>query len=142
FALQVGLAALWEAWGIRPDAVVGHSLGEVAAAYVSGALSLEDAVQVVHHRSRLMQTTAGQGKMAVARLSPDEAAEVVAESGARVTVAAVNGPRSAVLAGAPGAIDEVLDGLRARGGAGPALAGRCAVHSPPMATPGAELVRA
>ena len=53
FALQVGLAARWQAWGVRPAAVIGHSIGEMAAAYVAGALSLADAIAVVHHRSRL-----------------------------------------------------------------------------------------
>lgn len=53
FALQVGLTALWKSWGIKPDAIVGHSAGEVAAAYASGALSIEQAVRVIYHRSRI-----------------------------------------------------------------------------------------
>ncbi len=60
FAMQVGLAALWRSWGIEPQALVGHSLGEVAAAHIAGALSLDDAVRVICHRSRLfMRPSAG-----------------------------------------------------------------------------------
>ncbi|MBV7340035.1 acyltransferase domain-containing protein [Chloroflexi bacterium TSY] len=63
FAVQVGLTALWRAWGVLPTAIVGHSVGEIAAAYAAGVLTLSDAVQVIYHRSRLQQTTAGQGTM-------------------------------------------------------------------------------
>ena len=62
FALQVALAALWRSWGVEPAAVLGHSAGEMAASYISGALSLEDAVRVTFHRSRLQYRTAGQGR--------------------------------------------------------------------------------
>ena len=61
--LQIALTQLWAAWGIRPDAIVGHSVGEVPAAYLAGALSLEDAMLVSYHRSRLQQQTAGLGGM-------------------------------------------------------------------------------
>ena len=63
FALQIGLASLWKSWGIEPDVVVGHSVGEVAAAHLAGALSLEDAVQVIFHRGRCMDFAAAHGKM-------------------------------------------------------------------------------
>src|SRR5262249_52315781 len=66
FALQVGLAALWRSWGIEPAAVFGHSAGELAASYISGALSLEDAVVVAYHRSRLQRRLAGRGTMLAA----------------------------------------------------------------------------
>ena len=77
FALQVALAALWRSWGIVPDAVVGHSVGEVAAAHVSGALSLEDAVAVIYHRGRLMERGTGKGKMAAVEISAEEALEIL-----------------------------------------------------------------
>ena len=64
FAIQVGLAALWRAWGVEPDGVVGHSIGEIAALHVAGALSLEDAVRVVWQRARSMQRATGLGGMA------------------------------------------------------------------------------
>ena len=72
FAIQVALASLWRAWGIEPAAVVGHSLGEVAAAYVAGALSLADAVKIVYHRSRLQHRLSGRGRMAAVGLSAAE----------------------------------------------------------------------
>ena len=61
FAHQIALTALWESWGIKPDAVVGHSVGEIAAAYIAGALSLEDAIKISFHRSRLQHSLAGKG---------------------------------------------------------------------------------
>ena len=63
FGLQTALAALWKSWGVEPAKVIGHSVGEVAAAYVAGAYTLEDAVKVIYHRSRLQDTTGGKGRM-------------------------------------------------------------------------------
>ncbi len=99
FSLQVGLARQLEAWGLSPDAVVGHSIGEIAAAHVAGALSLEQASRLVAARGRAMQAAHGLGKMATVELSREEAESVVHELGLRLSVAAVNGPRSSVLAG-------------------------------------------
>ncbi len=70
FAVMVGLASLWRSWGLEPDAVVGHSMGECAAAAISGALTLEDAAAVICHRSLLMKGASGRGLMAVTNLSP------------------------------------------------------------------------
>ena len=92
FAMQVALAALWRSWGIEPQAVVGHSLGEVAAAYVAGALSFEDAVRVVCHRSRLFKRTVGQGAMAAVELSIEDARRVLVGYEDRVSIAVSNGP--------------------------------------------------
>src|SRR5260370_8169314 len=72
FALQVGLATLWQTWGIRPHAVVGHSMGEVAAAYVAGALSLEEAVRVICQPSLLLQRVSGQGAMVPLQFAPHQ----------------------------------------------------------------------
>jgi acyl transferase domain-containing protein len=63
FALQVAIAALWRSWGIEPDAVIGHSMGEVAAAHIAGALTLEDAARIICRRSRLLSRISGQGAM-------------------------------------------------------------------------------
>ena len=92
FILQVGLAKLWRARGIEPAAIVGHSVGEVSAAYVAGVLSLEDAVRVAYHRSRLQQTVAGPGTMLAVGLSEAAVAPTLARYGARVSLAAANGP--------------------------------------------------
>nr|AYM54315.1 hypothetical protein [Sorangium cellulosum] len=73
FAMQVGLSALWRSWGVEPSAVIGHSMGEAAAAYVSGALRLEEAARVVAVRSRLVKGQSGRGAMAVVELAPEEA---------------------------------------------------------------------
>lgn len=115
FALQVGLAVLWRAWGIKPEAVVGHSIGEVAALYVAGALSLEDAVSVVFHRSRLMQRATGKGKMAAVALHPEEVAPFLTGYEDRVNVASHNSPRACVISGESAALDEVAGALRKQG---------------------------
>lgn len=112
FALQIGLAALWRAWGIKPDAVVGHSIGEVAAAYVAGVFSLEDAVRVVFHRSRLMQRATGKGKMAAVALHPEKVAPFLAGYETSVNIAAHNAPSSCVISGESAAVDQVVGALR------------------------------
>lgn len=109
FAVQVAIAELWRSWGVRPDAVVGHSMGEVAAAYVSGALSLADAATVICHRSRLLREVAGKGAMAVVELTAEEASFRLRDSG--IAVAALNSPRSTVVSGDPALVDELLTGL-------------------------------
>ncbi|WP_434391511.1 beta-ketoacyl synthase N-terminal-like domain-containing protein [Melittangium boletus] len=113
FAMAVGLAALWRSWGIAPDAVVGHSMGEVAAAHVAGALSLEDAAQVICLRSRLLRTVSGQGAMAVVELGMEAAQARVHSRAALLSVAAHNGPRSTVIAGDPPALEALLRELEA-----------------------------
>ncbi|WP_406376586.1 type I polyketide synthase [Streptomyces sp. NBC_00647] len=103
FAVMVSLAAVWESYGVRPDAVVGHSQGEIAAAYVSGALSLADAARIVALRSRALTGLAGQGGMMWVALGANAVAERIGELD--VHVAAVNGPGSVVLSGTPQALD-------------------------------------
>lgn len=139
FALQVGLAALWQAWGIKPEAVVGHSVGEVAAVHVAGALSLDDAVRVVFHRSRLMQRATGKGKMAAVAIPPAEAAPFLAGYEDRLTVAAHNAPRSCVLTGERAALVEVVEALRRQGLPVQELRVDYAFHSPQMKEFGDEL---
>src|SRR6202040_1944098 len=79
FAVQVALAALWRSWGVEPEAVVGHSMGEAAAAHVAGALSLEDAARVICGRSRLLRRAGRRGAMVAAELSYTEAQELIAD---------------------------------------------------------------
>lgn len=99
FALQVSLAALWESWGVKPDLVVGHSVGEVAAAHVSGALSLEDSVRLIYHRSRLQQTVAGQGAMLAVGMSKKEVDRLIDGYEGLISVAAINSPDDLTLSG-------------------------------------------
>jgi acyl transferase domain-containing protein/NADPH:quinone reductase-like Zn-dependent oxidoreductase/SAM-dependent methyltransferase/acyl carrier protein len=116
FVLQVGLAALWRAWGLEPDALVGHSAGEVAAVHLAGALSLEDAVSVVYHRSRLQQRTAGMGGMLAVGLSRADAERLIAGEAGRISIAAVNSPRAVTLSGETEALERVARAVAADGG--------------------------
>ncbi|WNF00876.1 SDR family NAD(P)-dependent oxidoreductase [Streptomyces luomodiensis] len=105
FAVMVSLAAHWRERGVAPDAVIGHSQGEIAAAYVSGALGLSDAAAVVVLRSRALPRIAGAGAMAVVGLPADE---LRSRLGGAVAVAAVNGPRTTVVAGDRAAVTDLL----------------------------------
>ncbi|WP_207401049.1 type I polyketide synthase [Actinomadura roseirufa] len=113
FAVMVGLARLWESFGIRPDAVVGHSQGEIAAAHVAGALSLEDAARVVALRSQaIARGLAGRGGMVSVALPVEEVTARLTEG---LEIAAVNGPASVVVAGEPGALDDLVSAFEAEG---------------------------
>ncbi len=115
FGLQVALAELWKSWGIRPSKVVGHSVGEVAAAYVAGAYTMEDAVKVIYHRSRLQDTTGGKGRMVAVGISQAEARKAVAGREDQVQVAVINSPGMVTLAGDTGPLEEVIAGIEAEG---------------------------
>ena len=116
FAVMVGLAAVWASVGVVPDAVVGHSQGEIAAACVAGALSLEDAARVVALRSQaIARTLSGRGGMASVALGADDVTARLAPWADRVEVAAVNGPGSVVIAGDAHALDEALETLSGNG---------------------------
>jgi acyl transferase domain-containing protein len=115
WAMEVSIAAVWRDWGVEPDVVIGHSMGESAAAFVAGALSLADAAAVICRRSRLCKQIAGQGGMATVELSEAEAAEVIAGYADRVAIAALNSPRSTVLSGEPAALREIQRTLDRRG---------------------------
>ncbi|CAM6092061.1 unnamed protein product [Calypogeia fissa] len=110
FSMQVALCELWRSWGIEPAAVVGHSVGEITAAYVAGALDLEDAICVVAQRGMFMQQDQGLGAMAAVEISETEALEFLEENHIdNVAIAAVNSPTSVVLSGETKALNEVLD---------------------------------
>ncbi|WP_424185426.1 type I polyketide synthase [Actinokineospora sp. G85] len=116
FAVMVGLAAVWSSAGVAPDAVLGHSQGEIAAACVSGALSLEDAARVVVLRSQAIAAKlSGRGGMASVALPAEDAAARLAPWAGQVEVAAVNGPASVVVAGQAHALDEVVESLAGEG---------------------------
>ena len=142
FALQVGLAELWRSWGIVPDAVVGHSVGEVAAAHVSGALSLEDALTVVYHRGCLMGRETGKGKMASVELPLAEAESVLQNYPDRLAIAAINSPTTTVLSGESAALEEVLQSLQQRKVICRMLPVNYAFHSPQMEPHRVDLVLA
>ncbi|CAM03407.1 acyl transferase domain-containing protein [Saccharopolyspora erythraea NRRL 2338] len=109
FAVMVSLAALWESYGVRPGAVVGHSQGEIAAACVAGVLSLRDAARVVCIRSRLIaEVLAGRGGMASIALPVSEVEEMVRSHGDRLSVGVVNGPSSTVVSGDVDVVEELL----------------------------------
>jgi acyl transferase domain-containing protein len=114
FAIQVSLAALWRSWGIEPDIVVGHSMGEVAAAHVAGALTLEDAVRIICRRSRLLRRMSGQGAMAVVELSLEQAQAALHGYEDRVSIAVSNSARSTVLSGDPKVLEILLQKLESQ----------------------------
>ncbi|MGM1057968.1 SDR family NAD(P)-dependent oxidoreductase [Saccharothrix sp. Mg75] len=107
FAVMVGLAALWRSYGVEPDAVVGHSQGEIAAAYVAGALSLDDAARVVALRSKALVAISGLGGMVSVAVPPDS--ELLSRWGDRLSVAVVNSSTAVVVSGEPGALAELLE---------------------------------
>ncbi|MER7230654.1 beta-ketoacyl synthase N-terminal-like domain-containing protein, partial [Streptomyces olivaceus] len=115
FATMVSLAAVWRSLGVAPAAVVGHSQGEVAAAYVCGALSLDDAARVVAVRGRAVHRLTGTGRMAAVPLPAGEVVEFLADRGTDLAVAAVNSPVRAVVAGSPGAVERLVADYEARG---------------------------
>lgn len=141
FAVQVSLAALLRSWGVIPDAVIGHSVGELAAAYVCGALSLGEALRLLSWRSRLMQRATGQGKMAWVALPRLQAVQAIAGREALLSIAAVNDPESVVLSGEAAALAAVLAELAACGVEHRWLRVNYAFHSPQMDGLAAELVQ-
>src|SRR5204862_3919389 len=108
-ALALALAAQWRAWGLRPDAVVGHSVGEIAAAAIAGVLSREDALALAARRGALMASAPAGGMVAIAA-SPDAVARHLS---ADTWLAAINGPRQTVVAGTASALAELETSLGA-----------------------------
>jgi acyl transferase domain-containing protein/NADPH:quinone reductase-like Zn-dependent oxidoreductase/ubiquinone/menaquinone biosynthesis C-methylase UbiE/acyl carrier protein len=141
FAVQVGLAALWESWGIQPDAIIGHSVGEVAAAYVAGVFSLDDAVKTIYHRGRCMDFASAAGKMLAVSLGRTEAEEIAATYDGRVSVAAINGPTAITLSGDAEALREIEAALTERNVFCKFLQVQYAFHSAQMDPVRDELLR-
>jgi acyl transferase domain-containing protein/acyl carrier protein len=115
FALQYALTELWRSLGVQPSAVIGHSIGEFAAACAAGVLGVEAAVALVAARGRLMQALPRGGGMAAVFASEDEVAATLALTSGEVSIAAVNGPADTVVSGPEAALGRVLEALAVRG---------------------------
>lgn len=134
FAVEIALAELWQSWGIRPDAVVGHSMGEIAAAYIAGALSLEDAAWIICSRSKLALRQRGKGLMAVVELSFEQASKLIKDNDLEelVSVAVSNSPNSTVLSGDSEAVQKLLATLESKNIFARLVRVDFASHSPQM----------
>lgn len=132
FVLQSALVDLWRSWGIEPAAVIGHSVGEVTTAYVSGILTLEEALLVSYHRSRIQKKAANQGSMLAVALTETEAKAIIAPYAEKVSIAAINGPTAITLAGDEDALGIIAEQLTAKDIFNRLLQVEVAYHSPTM----------
>ncbi|XYH94558.1 type I polyketide synthase [Sorangium sp. So ce1128] len=140
--VQVALSALLASWGVAPDAVIGHSVGEIAAAHVAGVLSVEEAARLAVIRGRVMQRATGAGKMASVSLGAAEAARALEGLEERLCIAAINDPGSVVLSGEAPALAEVVERLGQQGVPCRFLNVAYAFHSPQMTPLAGELIAA
>lgn len=139
FALQAGLWELWRSLGIEPGAVVGHSMGEITAAYIAGKLTLEEAIRLIYHRGRLMGQVRGQGGMASLEVGFGEAEQLISGYPGKLSVAVNNAPSSCVIAGARAALTEIMEKLAQKDVFCREVHVQVAGHSPDMELIKAEL---
>ncbi|ARG68481.1 polyketide synthase [Mycobacterium kansasii] len=128
---QLALTALWRSYGVQPDAVIGHSMGEVAAAVVAGALTPAEGLRVTATRSRLMAPLSGQGGMALLELDATETKALITDY-PQVTLGIYNSPRQTVIAGPTGQIDDLITRVRARDRFASRVNIEVAPHNPAM----------
>lgn len=131
FVLQLGLTRILDAWQIKPDQVLGHSVGEIAAAHIAGALSLKDALTITFHRSRLQQSLAGKGAMLATEITSAHA-ELLLETFPDVSIAAINAERAITLSGSPDSLKVIHQSLEDQKLFSKLLRVDVAYHSPQM----------
>ena len=132
FAFEVAMASLWRSWGVEPIALMGHSIGEIAAAHVAGVVSLEDGLRLIEARGRLMQELPRDGGMAAVFADEPLVRQLLAPHAADLSIAALNGPRNVVVSGRNEALDAVLAAFEADGVRAKRLVVSHAFHSPLM----------
>ncbi|MCQ8835685.1 type I polyketide synthase [Streptomyces malaysiensis] len=140
FAVMASLAALWRSYGIEPDAVIGHSQGEIAAAYVAGGLTLDDSARIVALRSQALRILSGTGGMVSVLLPADRTRALLHRWNKRIGIAAVNGPDSTVVSGDVQALDELINVLENEDIRARRIAVDYASHSPQVETLKNELI--
>jgi len=113
-AIEIAVARLWRSWGVVPSAVIGHSVGEIAAAQIAGAIDIDEAMRIAVLRGRLMERATGTGRMAAIFANAHDVEREIAEFGDALSLAAVNGPQSVVVSGEPSAVDAMIERCRAR----------------------------
>nr|VFK14085.1 MAG: Acyl transferase domain-containing protein [Candidatus Kentron sp. LPFa] len=141
FALEYALAKLWQSWGVTPDAVMGHSVGEYVAACIAGVFSLEDGLKLIAARGRLMQTRCETGAMLALPIDENAAREIIAPYARAVSIAAINGPASVVISGESEAMASLSAVLADRDIRPKRLSVSHAFHSPMMEPMLAEFER-
>jgi acyl transferase domain-containing protein len=142
FAFQIALAALWQSWGVVPDAIVGHSMGEIAAACIAGILSLEECACIICQRSQLLRRISGKGAMALVGLTRERAEREIIGHEGKVSIAVSNSHHSTVLAGEPLALESIGQSLATQGIFWRYVKVDVASHSPQVDVLRAELLEA
>ena len=132
FALEYALAQLWLSWGVKPDVVMGHSLGEYVAATVAGVLSLEDGLKLIAARASLMQELPPNGEMVVVFASSEKVTQIIESYSEEVVIAALNGPKNTVISGTKVGIQKAIADLQDEGIKTKKLTVSHAFHSPLM----------